>query len=121
LNRYFSVNYYETRKEEFMRRMFCFIMLLVVPFFLMSCASSMPIGGLYTELKLPVTATGEPAKGAKMGTAECMSVLGLVATGDASIQTAMKNGNITRVTHVDWECKNILGIIGNYKVVVYGQ
>jgi len=33
----------------------------------------------------------------------------------------MKNGNITKISHVDWEAKNILGIIGNYKVTVYGE
>jgi hypothetical protein len=104
-----------------MRKAVLFALLMMVPFFMMSCASSMPVGGLYTELKLPITATGEIAKGDKVGTSECMSVLGWVAVGDASIQTAMKNGGITKVTHVDWEARNILGIIGNYKTVVHGQ
>jgi len=84
------------------------------------CATSVPVGGLYTELKLPVDA-GTNARNLKVGTAECMSVLGLVATGDASIEAAMKNGGITKINHVDWEAKNILGIIGNYKVTVYGE
>ena len=104
-----------------MKKMMWFVSLAVTLCFLTGCATSMPIGGLYTELKLPITATGESGKNLKVGTAECMSVLGLVATGDASIATAMRNGGITKVSHVDWEAKNILGIIGNYKVVVYGQ
>ncbi len=104
-----------------MRKKLWFMFLLLVGFILTSCATSVPVGGLYTELKMPVTVTGETAKNSKVGTAECLSVLGLIAIGDASIQTAMKNGNISKVTHVDWEAKNILGIIGNYKTIVYGQ
>lgn len=84
------------------------------------CATSMPIGGLYTNIKLPVTATSNSSS-AKMGTATCQSVLGLIAQGDCSIEAAMKNGNISKVTHMDWEANNILGIIGNYKLTVYGQ
>lgn len=101
--------------------MMWFVSLAVALCFLTGCATAMPKGALYTELKLPVTATGESGKNLKVGTAECMDVLGLIATGDASIAAAMRNGGITKVVYVDWEAKNILGIIGNYKVVVYGQ
>jgi hypothetical protein len=87
---------------------------------LMGCATSFPVGNLYTELKLPIAAESD-AKALKSGTAECVSILGLVATGDASLNTAMRNGNITKISHVDWEAKNILGIIGNYKLTVYGE
>jgi TRL-like protein family len=87
---------------------------------LSGCATSMPIGGLYTNLKLPITATSNHG-GTKIGTATCQSVLGLIAQGDCSLETAMKNGHITKVTHVDWEANNILGIIGNYKLTVYGE
>ena len=86
---------------------------------LSGCASSMPIGTLYTELRLPITAT--EAKGKKEGTAECKSVMSLVATGDCSIEAAKKNGGITKVSNVDWEAKSILGIIGEYKIHVYGE
>lgn len=84
------------------------------------CASPVPMGALYTELKLPVTATGNGAD-RKHGVAECKSVLGLVATGDCSIETAKKNGGITKVSTVDWEGKNILGIFGEYKLHAYGE
>jgi hypothetical protein len=86
---------------------------------LSGCASPMPVGALYTELKLPITATG--IQGKKVGTAECRSVLSLVATGDCSIETAKKNGGISKVSGVDWEAKSILGIIGDYKIHVYGE
>ena len=88
---------------------------------LCGCATTMPVGGVYTDVKLPVTATSEGGGSEKVGMAECMSVLALVATGDCSIEAAKKNGGITKVYHVDWEANNILGVIGKYKVVVHGE
>jgi len=88
---------------------------------LTGCATSYPIGQIYTELKLPVAVTSNGNNSPKIGIAECKSILGLVATGDASIETAKRNGGITKVHHVDWEVENILGIIGEYKVTVYGE
>lgn len=85
------------------------------------CASTLPVGGIYTDVKLPVTATSAGGGPEKVGTAECMSVFALVATGDCSIETAKKNGGISKVHHVDWDANNILGIIGRYKVVVHGE
>jgi hypothetical protein len=84
------------------------------------CATSQPIGTLYTNLKLPVDVTANQA-GKKMGVAESKSILSLIATGDSSIGAAMRNGNITKVSHVDWEVENILGIIGTYRTIVYGE
>ncbi len=84
------------------------------------CATSYPVGVVYTDLKLPVNVTSE-AKGSKVGVAECKSVFGLFTTGDASIETAMKDGGITKVSHIDWEVENILGVIGEYKLTVYGE
>jgi TRL (tRNA-associated locus)-like protein len=93
--------------------------MLVVAGMLSGCATSMPIGSLYTELKLPITATAN--QGRKEGTAECKSILTLVAIGDCSIETAKKKGGITKVSSVNWEATNILGIIGEYKVHVVGE
>ncbi len=101
-----------------MRLKTIFASLMVV--LLSGCASSFPVGGLYTDLKLPMDA--ESAAGStKVGEAECSSILSLVATGDCSIDTAMKNGGLSEVHHVDWYANNILGIIGNYKIIVYGN
>jgi hypothetical protein len=93
---------------------------LIVMSFLVGCATVYPVGILFTEVKLPAEATGTNAS-SKVGTSECVSVLGLVATGDASIEAAMKNGGIKKIHHVDWDAKNILGIYGIYKTTVYGQ
>lgn len=88
--------------------------------FLIGCATPYPMGSAYTNVKLPVIATAA-SESPKVGTAECKSYFGLVATGDASIDAAMKNGGIKKVHHVDWEANNILGIIGTYKIIVYGE
>jgi hypothetical protein len=93
--------------------------LLIGTGMLAGCASPMPVGVLYTELRLPITATG--AQGKKEGTAECKSIMALVAMGDCSIETAKKNGGISKVSNVDWEAKSVLGIIGEYKLHVYGE
>jgi len=85
------------------------------------CATNVPVGGIYTQLKLPLDTTSNGAKSPKVGTAECISVLTLIAIGDASIETAKQNGGITKVHHVDWDVENILGVYGKYKVIVYGE
>ena len=88
--------------------------------FLMGCASPYPMGIAYTELKLPAQATSNEGS-SKVGVSRCTSVLGLVATGDASIAAAMREGGITRIHHVDWNAKNILGVYGEYTTTVYGD
>ncbi len=103
-----------------MKRLTTLVALFVAGCFVTGCATTYPIGTIYTEVKLPVTATGESG-GKKMGEAECISYLSMIATGDCSIEAAKKKGNITKVTSVDWSVKNILGVIGNYKVIVYGN
>ncbi len=104
-----------------MKKYALMLALFIAVALLAGCASTYPIGTLYTELKLPVDATSNTGPATKVGTSECMSILTLVALGDASIETAKKNGGITKVHHVDWDVENILGIIGKYKVTVYGE
>ena len=50
---------------------------------LMGCAMLVPMGGLYTGVKLPFAATGNSGASSKTGVAECKSVLGLVAVTSA--------------------------------------
>jgi hypothetical protein len=45
----------------------------------------------------------------------------VVAYGDASISAAMKEGNLTRVHHVDKETFNVLGVYGRSRTIVYGE
>jgi len=56
----------------------------------------------------------------KKGTATATGVICFVE-GDASLKAAMENGNITKVHHVDYKVKNILGIFGSTTTIVYGE
>jgi TRL-like protein family len=79
-----------------------------------------PVIALVTlDMKGPV-AMGPGAASTKVGRAEAWGIL-VFATGDASISAAMRNGNITRVHHVDHETTNILGVYARYITVVYGD
>ena len=92
-----------------------------IAFILGGCATAVPIGTVYTGVKLPVLATAIEGNAPKVGMATCTSVLSMFAWGDASINTAKKNGGISKVHHVDWEASNILGLYGKYTVIVYGE
>jgi hypothetical protein len=83
-------------------------------------AASPVTGFWYTEVKGPGMATSN-ASYSKVGTATCTSLLGLVARGDASIDTAAKSAGITKIHHVDYESKSILGLFAEFTVIVYGE
>ena len=83
------------------------------------CAVTPMNGSLFVDLKGPV-AVGSAGGSSKVGEARAMGILGVV-TGDCSIETAMKNGGITKVHHVDSKTKNILGIYAEYITTVYGE
>jgi hypothetical protein len=87
---------------------------------LTACASPQPVGLIWTNVTLPVTATSY-GDASKTGEATCKSYILIVSTGDCSINTAKRNGGITKVDHVDWHSKNFLGIVGTYKVIVHGD
>ena len=95
--------------------------LLSLALLLSGCASVLPTGLIYTEVKAPIAVGNEGFAYTKVGTAKVTSVLGLVATGDASIKAAMANGKITKVKYVDYDAKNVLGIYGEYTTTVYGD
>jgi len=98
-----------------------FVVALGAVIMLMGCAMLVPMGNMYTGVKLPMMVTGNGSSSLKTGEATCTSVLGMVALGDCSIDAARKNGGIAKVNYVDWEIRNILGIYGTYKVIVYGE
>jgi hypothetical protein len=96
---------------------------LTLVVFLSGCAaySVSPVTGfLYTDVQGPADATSNDGS-SKMGIAKAQSILGLVATGDASIEAAMNDGGITKIHHVDYQSKSILGIWAEFTVIVYGE
>ena len=94
----------------------------IATLFMSSCATvKSPLsGGLYTDVKAPVTATSN-SNSTKVGSAKATSILGIVATGDASIDAAAKSAGITKIHHVDEHSTSILGIFAKYKIYVYGE
>ena len=76
-----------------------------------------PIG---VDLKGPVAMGSSDAAMTKTGTATATAII-LLAQGDASIQAAMRDAQITKVHHVDYEMTNILGLYAKYTTYVYGE
>jgi hypothetical protein len=89
---------------------------------LSSCAivKSPVVGLIYTDVKAPFAVTNNSGS-SKVGTAEATSILGLVAQGDASIETAAKAAGITKIHHIDEHVTGILGVYSKYQLVVYGE
>lgn len=103
-----------------MKKIFLMLVCVVA---LSGCSSApTPMAGLiWTNVKAPLTATNSDIKPTLVGRSEATTILGLIATGDASIDTAAKNGGITRIHHVDYEKSSLFGIVTTYTTVVYGN
>lgn len=95
--------------------------LMVVAFciLLTGCASYIPVGAFYNQGKQGIQDNNEPTP--KTGRACINSFLAFVATGDASVEAAKRNGGITKVATIDYEVNNVLGFIGEYCTVVRGS
>jgi hypothetical protein len=86
------------------------------------CATYLPTGVLYTEVTAPISVASDGNLDyTKVGESKATTILGLVATGDASLEAAMRDGGITEVKHVEYDVKNILGLFGECKTIVYGN
>ncbi|WP_447977865.1 TRL-like family protein [Candidatus Nitrospira bockiana] len=78
------------------------------------------LGVFYNETKYGDFATRN-VDATKEGKACAQTILGLVATGDASVAAAKANGGITEVASIDHSAKSILGIIGDWCTIVKGK
>ena len=89
---------------------------------LTGCAMvSSPVSGyVYLQTKGPGAVTSNTL-GHKVGTSEATSILGILGSGDASINAAAKAGGIKKISHVDYETSNILGIYAKHITIVYGE
>ena len=96
-----------------------YIALIGIVLMLAGCATYAPHGMIYTEGKMGVQAGSGAAD--KQGRACMTSILGLIATGDASIEAAKAAGGIKEVVNMNYEVKNILGVFGEYCLVVKGR
>ena len=76
-------------------------------------------GMLFSSIQGPVTAT--TATGGKKGQACGSTILGLIATGDNSIEAAKKDAGIKVVASVDYSLFNVLGFYVKKCVFVTGS
>ena len=91
---------------------------------LSGCAYNSPVPGfIFTGTTFPsgdkVRLDSETA--GKQGKSTCRSFLALVAYGDCSIKSAMKDGGITKIHHVDSKSSNVLFFMYRYDTIVYGE
>ncbi len=95
---------------------------IAMSFMLTTQANAM--GMFYTDAHYPVTATGakvQDLQGLKQGIANTNNVLFLVETGDASIDTAAKNGGIKKISYIDVHEKSVFIFWKGVTVTVYGE
>ena len=80
------------------------------------------IGWLYSDVSAPLDVDNDGTIIVEnKGEASAENILGWIVTGDASIAAAARAGKITKVRHVDYKYKNILGIYAKFTTVVYGE
>jgi len=82
-----------------------------------------PPMGVFTDIEAPLDLDYDvtKVKGTKVGESSSTCILGLVAVGDSSTQSAAQNGGLKTVNHADYEYKNILGVYQKTTVKVYGE
>ncbi len=90
------------------------------------CGGPFGRGFIFQETTTPISslavATNPNVKPLKKGTATIKVTLGMIAEGDASINKAMENGGITKIHHVDYYNKSVLGLfLSEQTLIVYGE
>lgn len=81
-----------------------------------------PIGIIFEDVTAPLDHNMNSTKAlTKKGSAESMSILTLIATGDCSINSAAKDGNLETIHFADYHYYNILGVLQRFTVTVYGE
>jgi hypothetical protein len=97
--------------------------LLLASIVLSGCATSWsgsPNGfALIRQDRAPAIAT-DNSRSPKTGTACAQNVLSVYASGDASIEAAKKNGNISKISYVDYTLENYV-VFGKFCTVVHGE
>lgn len=99
---------------------------LLALFTLNGCGLGVATGGnafvsglIYTQYRSPGQVG--TAQALKSGESCASSILGAVATGDASLQAAKKAAGITQIAYVDHEQFSVLGVYAATCTIIYGQ
>lgn len=98
--------------------------IIVASVVLSGCAlSPTPVGTalLFSDVKGPFAVDDSNAQSVKTGKACATNTLGLVATGDASIEAAKRAGDITKVSNVNTDQFSVLGLFNKFCTVVVGE
>ena len=89
---------------------------------LMSSCSVLGTGLVYEGITVPHSVTSNTiGDNTKVGRSNYVSVLGIVAVGDAGINVAAKNAGIKKISHVDEQKTSILGVFTKSETIVYGE
>jgi TRL-like protein family len=95
--------------------------LMVAALGMVGCGAVGPLpGAIYTNTQFPSIAS-QAGPGHKTGTAQARAYLAMVAVGDASVDTACKNGGITKINTVDTHATSILGVYSTWTTIVTGE
>ena len=103
-----------------MKNLICAVLMLVSAAVISGCV--MAQSPIFAPIAVDLAGAGPVGTGAnlKRGEAVAQGIV-MVAIGDASIETAAKNGGIRKIHHVDTKTTNILGVYSEYTTIVYGE
>ena len=85
------------------------------------CQAPYSQGLIYSNYNAPADVRDNATDCSKRGEASMTNILGYFAVGDAGVESAKKNGGITKVGNVDYNFQSLLGIFGKTTTVVCGE
>lgn len=107
-----------------MRNLALFCVILAAVAFVGGCYTTPimpPHGMIYSDFSAPLDPfLSKTTLGTRYGTAESTAILGLVATGDCSVERAALNGGVRVIDHADYHYFNVIGVYQRFIVRVYG-
>jgi len=83
-----------------------------------------PSAFVFSDIKAPLSTelNESTAVGTSQGAASASSVLGMFAWGDASVNTAAKQGGLSTVNYADYEYLSVLfGVYTRFTTVAHGN
>jgi hypothetical protein len=81
-----------------------------------------PTGMAFSSVSGPMDIDAETTKvSPKMGESSSICVLGLFAFGDASVDAASRNGNLSNIEYLDYKYLNVLGFFQSFTTRAYGE
>ncbi len=98
--------------------------LMVLMLIVFNNLNAQAMGLFYTNATYPVTATGTKVKDLstlKKGSASVNNILFCVEIGDASIDKAVKNAGIKKISYVDIQQKSVFIFWSKTTINVYGE